>query len=1067
MPTSATRIAAVGAVLAAGMALPGLSPLPSASAQVAGIGPVRIGDNVRLGDEGVVVRGRDVPGLAVNPADPDHIVEVDVDYINGECDFRTTFDGGRTWAGGHLRGPAGFPTPPCEQNFDSGGYAHGNASVAFGSGRNVYTAFSSHRGPFQRPESRIIAGEGDDSLVARSTDGGRTFQVATVAIKGGPEPQPFFIRPQLAVEPGAGAGGADRVYATAWACRVVTGGCSTGQDIRKMIVARSDDGGQTWTAPVEASRPDEQMHEPGQPVVAADGTVYITWRNRNLVLPTTAPQPQHFITVARSTDRGATWTHVDINRSAGTSMGHPRMAVDRRNGNLYVAYQGVDFSGTTEFDIVFQRSTDRGQTWSAPIRLNDDAVGNGLNQNNAWVSVAPTGRVDVVWLDRRHRDQAGALSTCCKGISPSTRGLADIYTASSTDGGVTFGRNRRVTDRHLNLDVGLVGVGGYTWYGPVSASLDADRVMFAWTDSREGNFHNGAQDIYTAVMNVRDEGPVPVRRLPQTSSASMQVALSRMAYPGGVEAGANPPIAVSKVVVVPEGDGGAALPAAVLARGYFGPLLASPPGRLPSDVRDEVRRLEPIGAFLVGSEAQLSGGVVTDLIAAGVPGDQIFRIVGTSPADTARLVAEVMDTRSDDDKAANKPAFQAALVANPAGPEAAAAAGLGASLRMPVLYTDGAGTLPAATSAAVSTLDIGNTLVVGGPGTVSDAVLRQLPNAQRLAGSTPEATYDAVAAEAVRRGLPTNQAYVADPAEPVGAAMLGAAVARTGGLQLLVPGGEPALAGAVLDRLGLGTTVDAITVVLDAVAGSGYRLVSGDGGLFAFGPPFLGSLGGSRLNRPVVATATTPSGRGYWMVASDGGVFSFGDAVFRGSTGALRLAAPIVGMAPTPTGRGYWLVASDGGVFAFGDAVFAGSTGGTRLNQPIVAMASTPSGRGYFLIARDGGVFAFGDAVFRGSTGGTRLNAPVVGGSATSSGRGYLLVAADGGIFAFGDAVYRGSTGALRLARPIVGLAATPSGRGYWLAAADGGVFAFGDAVFRGSTGGTRLASPIVGIAAG
>ncbi len=1048
--------------VASGLALAGLSPLPSASAQV---GPVRTSENIRLGNEAGVVRGRDVPGLAVNPSNPNHIVEVDVDHNRGECDFASTFDGGATWTRGHLRGSAAFPVPACAQRFDSGGYAHGNASVAFGTGLNVYTTYSSHRGPDQRPESNIIAGEGDDILVNRSIDGGRTFEVATVAIPGGPQPQPYYIRSQLAVQPGAGAGGADRIYLSAWGVFVTSGGAQAGEGDRRMVTTRSDDGGRTWTAPVDAQGLNEKVREPAQPVVGPDGTVYVGWENRD-----DAPAPNNIV-VARSTDRGATWERFNVGLSMSTNAlraGHPRLTLDKRSGHLYVVYQAFEFSPEQggDVDVVFRRSTDRGQTWSAPIRVNDDAIGSGLDQNNAWVSVAPDGRIDVVWLDRRHRDQAGGIATCCKGLVART-GVADIYTASSTDGGLSFGANRRVNDRHINLDIGNINAGGYTWYGPASASLDADRVMVAWTDTREGNFHNGAQDIYTAVIDVRHDGPIPVRALPRGGSQTLPVALSRMAYPGGVEAATTGPVGVTKVVIVPEADGPAAIASAVLARGYFGPLLASPANRLPSDIRDEVGRMEPVGAFLVGTEAQLSGGVVTDLIAAGVPGDQIFRIVGTSPADTARLVAEVMDTRADAAKAAGTPAFTSALVANPASPEAAAAAALGASLRMPVLYTDGAGTLPGATSAALSTLNITDTMVVGGPGTVNDGVLAQLPRARRLAGATPEATFEAAVREAVARGLPTNQAYVSDPADPVGAAMVAAAVARTGGLQVLVPGGDPALADASLGRLGLSSVVDAINVVLDAVVGTGYRLVAADGGLFSFGPPFLGSLGATRLNRPVVATATTATGKGYWLVASDGGVFAFGDAVFRGSTGALRLAAPIVGMTPTPTGRGYWLVASDGGVFAFGDAVFAGSTGGTRLNQPIVAITPTPSGRGYFLIARDGGVFAFGDALFRGSTGALRLNQPVVGGAATASGRGYYLVAADGGIFAFGDAVYRGSTGALRLARPIVGLATTPTGRGYWLAASDGGVFAFGDATFRGSAGATRLASPVVGIAAG
>jgi hypothetical protein len=83
--------------------------------------------------------------------------------------------------------------------------------------------------------------------------------------------------------------------------------------------------------------------------------------------------------------------------------------------------------------------------------------------------------------------------------------------------------------------------------------------------------------------------------------------------------------------------------------------------------------------------------------------------------------------------------------------------------------------------------------------------------------------------------------------------------------------------------------------------------------------------------------ARTPSGQGYWLLGRDGGIFSFGDARFLGSTGGTRLNRPVVTMLPTPSGAGYWLIAEDGGVFSFGDADFLGSLGAIKLNRPIVA----------------------------------------------------------------------------------------------------------------------------------
>lgn len=96
-------------------------------------------------------------------------------------------------------------------------------------------------------------------------------------------------------------------------------------------------------------------------------------------------------------------------------------------------------------------------------------------------------------------------------------------------------------------------------------------------------------------------------------------------------------------------------------------------------------------------------------------------------------------------------------------------------------------------------------------------------------------------------------------------------------------------------------------------SGRGYRLLSTEGRVYAYGLPFLGDLPGRGVAARAVSMAATPSGNGYWILAVDGGVFAFGGAPFLGSTGGMRLNAPIVAMAADPDGSGYWLVGSDGG----------------------------------------------------------------------------------------------------------------------------------------------------------
>ena len=165
------------------------------------------------------------------------------------------------------------------------------------------------------------------------------------------------------------------------------------------------------------------------------------------------------------------------------------------------------------------------------------------------------------------------------------------------------------------------------------------------------------------------------------------------------------------------------------------------------------------------------------------------------------------------------------------------------------------------------------------------------------------------------------------------------------------------------------SSVDDVAAFTARPQGDGYWLATRTGKIESYGkaPAFPGAT--VKETKRITTVASTASGAGAWMAGLDGGVFTSGDAGFFGSMGGVRLNQPVVGMAPTPSGRGYWLVASDGGIFSFGDAGFFGSTGAIRLNQPVVGMAPTPSGRGYWLVASDGGVFSFGDARFFGSTG--------------------------------------------------------------------------------------------------
>ena len=271
---------------------------------------------------------------------------------------------------------------------------------------------------------------------------------------------------------------------------------------------------------------------------------------------------------------------------------------------------------------------------------------------------------------------------------------------------------------------------------------------------------------------------------------------------------------------------------------------------------------------------------------------------------------------------------------------------------------------------------------------------------------------------------------------------------------------------------------------------SGYRLVSGDGGIFAFSAPYAGSAAANPTACPpnvndrfmpfgtCWSMATMPSDQGYWILnAYTGAITPYGDAASYGdrtasNIGGADLWPTSVALAPTADGKGYWILnvglSGFGTVQAFGDATSFGDQSTLALpgglNGVPVGLVATPDALGYWIVDSDGGVFAFGDATFAGSMGDKSLNAPVVGMARTTDGGGYWLAAADGGVFAFGDAVFGGSMGGTDLNAPVIGIAAEPFGGGYWLAATDGGVFALGGAPFLGSMAGQMLNQPIYGI---
>ncbi len=101
-----------------------------------------------------------------------------------------------------------------------------------------------------------------------------------------------------------------------------------------------------------------------------------------------------------------------------------------RAGALYVL-STVAQLGPDPFDVLFIRSPDGGETWTSSVRVNQDA--GAPTNSRQWfgtMSVAPNGRIDAVWYDTRN-DTSGML----------VPQFSEVYYAFSEDGGDTWSFN--------------------------------------------------------------------------------------------------------------------------------------------------------------------------------------------------------------------------------------------------------------------------------------------------------------------------------------------------------------------------------------------------------------------------------------------------------------------------------------------------------------------------------------------------------------------------------------------------------------------------------------------------
>lgn len=267
-------------------------------------------------------------------------------------------------------------------------------------------------------------------------------------------------------------------------------GSTASVDSTLILFARSTDGGQTWDEAKRISQTggdcidDDNTVEGAVPAVGPEGQIYAAWSGPLGIM------------FDRSFDFGQTWLEEDIfvaDQPGGWDFAIP--GISRCNGmpvticdtshSLYRGNVYVNWSdqrnGTNNTDIWISKSTDQGQTWSTPLRVNNDLT--TTHQFFTWATIDQTnGNIYVVFYDRRHYADK----------------RTDVYLAISSNGGESF-ENIKISQTPFTPEE-YVFFGDYT---NISAHNNMVRPIWARLD-------NADLSLWTALIQINSSG-VPDR----------------------------------------------------------------------------------------------------------------------------------------------------------------------------------------------------------------------------------------------------------------------------------------------------------------------------------------------------------------------------------------------------------------------------------------------------------------------------------------------------------------------------------------------------------------------------
>jgi hypothetical protein len=444
--------------------------------------PRLVGQNAAINPEAVDplrLASHNSPTVVRNPVRPENVAEVNrLDRPLFSCALHVSYDGGASWSPTTIPFPAGEEEPPrC--------FA---PDVAFGADGTLYLSFATLKGAGNVPNAIWLT---------RSTDGGRTLTTPQRRLG------PLSFQVRLTADPQR----AGRLYLS-WLQASDTANFAFPNTGNPIFVARTEDGGATWTDPVRVSPTARARAISPSPAVGPEGQVYLLYldvRDDRIDydgghegrggIPDDGPWE---LVLARSADSGATWRETTVDagvipfeRFIVFIPPSPSLAVDPESGRVYVAFHDGRHG---DADVHLWSSSDGGVTFGPPRRVNDTPTRDGTWQYLPKVAVAPNGRVDVVYYDRR-ADRGNVLN--------------EVSLQSSTDGGRRFTSRVVLSDRAFDSRLGFGSARDLPDLGSRLGLLStSSRALAVWADTRSGTRELIKQDVGIAVVEFPAEPPV-------------------------------------------------------------------------------------------------------------------------------------------------------------------------------------------------------------------------------------------------------------------------------------------------------------------------------------------------------------------------------------------------------------------------------------------------------------------------------------------------------------------------------------------------------------------------------